>query len=75
MSDPHSSATDPSLAPRDASPPPADQYPGLSEAQRIAVDAYLREMTHSVIPEIIEAIEERRNSASLSRHWQLKTGG
>jgi hypothetical protein len=51
------------------------QYPGMSAEEGAAVEAYLQEMTNSVIPEIIEAVEERRHSASLSRHWPLKTGG
>jgi hypothetical protein len=47
----------------------------LSAAQQAAVDDYVREMTGTVIPEIIRVVEERRRLASVSRQMPLKVGG
>ena len=47
----------------------------LSDDQRKAVDAYIQEMTETVIPEIVRAVEGRRVRANLTRQMPLKFGG
>jgi hypothetical protein len=47
----------------------------LSDAQRKAVDEYIHEMTETVIPEIVRAVESRRVRANLTRQMPLKFDG
>lgn len=75
MTDPQTPPPRPVAGSPDATARTASQYPGLTEAEGAAVGAFIHEMTNSVIPAIVEAVEERRNSARLSRDWPLKTGG
>ena len=47
----------------------------LSDAQRKAVEEYVQEMTETVIPEIVRAVEGRRVRANMTRQMPLKFGG
>ena len=45
---------------------------GLTPVDPKALEAFEREMTDAVIPDILRAVEERRVCAAESRQWQLK---
>ena len=46
----------------------------LSNDQRKAVEAYIQEMTETVIPQIVKAVEGRRVRANMTRQMPLKFG-
>jgi hypothetical protein len=46
---------------------------GLTPADRKAIEDFKREMNEKVIPEILEAVEERCILAAESRQWHLKS--
>lgn len=48
------------------------QIEGLTQVDPAALEEFQRAMTEEVIPEIVQAVEERRMLAAESRHWQLK---
>jgi hypothetical protein len=73
MSDPRVRATSDTYAASKA--PPTGGALELTETDLAAVANYVREMTDTVIPEIIKVVEERRKMATLSRQWPLKVGG
>ena len=75
MTDPRIPATRPGATAEEVLGATTGAQGGLSAAQQAAVDDYVREMTGTVIPEIIRVVEERRKLASLSRQMQLKVGG
>lgn len=75
MTDPQTPAPRPLAGSPDATARAASLHPGLTESEVAAVGAFIHEMNNSVIPAIVEAVEERRHSARLSRDWPLKTGG
>lgn len=45
---------------------------GLTSVDPDLLADFKRAMTDEVIPEIVEAVEERRMKAAESRQWQLK---
>jgi hypothetical protein len=51
------------------------QGPVLTDEQKAALQEFEKEMTGSVIPEIVRVVEQRRALATLSRQWALKVGG
>jgi hypothetical protein len=74
MNDQNSSA-EKSISPEEPEPTtPPDQESGLTQAQQAALEDFEKEMTDSVIPEIVRVVEERRVLATLSRQWPLKIG-
>lgn len=50
----------------------ADTVDGMTQVDPELLAEFRRAMTEDVIPDIIEAVEERRMKAAESRHWQLK---
>lgn len=74
MNDQNSSA-EKSISPEEPEPATAsDQESGLTQAQQAALEDFEKEMTGSVIPEIVRVVEQRRVLATLSRQWPLKIG-
>jgi len=50
----------------------SDVIKGLTPVDPKVLEAFTREMTDQVIPEILRVVEERRVLAAESRLWQLK---
>ena len=74
MNDQNSSAEKP-ISPEEPEPATApNQENGLTQAQQAALEDFEKEMTGSVIPEIVRVVEQRRVLATLSRQWPLKIG-
>jgi hypothetical protein len=75
MTESRNSDSEPSVSAEGQRPEAEERRGQLTVAQQAALDDFVREMTGTVIPEIIRVVEERRKLASLSRQMPLKVGG